>query len=212
MTDTLSTAPQTPQEAAQAARAADGPGNAATGLAGSVRAPNAWQLEKALSIAQQAVIALQGQSDRAYLDADEALDAIKAEGVDLPTIMRCILLAATEAEANAEAVKLRMDELAQRKARFDRQRETWRNTALMILQALPEAFPGGKFKDPLVNASIGHSRPGVVVTDIDKLEARFVKTEKSPILSLINTAITDGEVVDGASRRNGSDYLIIRTT
>ena len=192
------------------------PSEPVAGAGREARAPSAWQIERVMSAVQQALAALRDASPSETDEADGmellASPILAGHELDISNIMRRLLLAATEAKSNAEAVNGRMEALAARKARFVRQSDAWREAALQIIVTLPELFPGGKYKDALVSASVRHGKPGVLVTDIDKLEDRFVRVKREPDKTAIATAFADGEVVTGAEQSNARDFITIRTT
>ena len=177
----------------------------------AVRAPSAWALERAMSIAMQAIATI----SEADPDTDEAafLAIVRDAGVDVHGLMLRLCLAADEDGTNAEACKKREADTAARRQRFSRHEEAKRAAIFGILQALPELFPDGKFKHALADASIRRGKDGIIVTDEAKLPDRFVKTEKTPMKAEIAEAILkDGEIVPGAEKRNGSPYLHLKTT
>lgn len=174
-------------------------------------APNAWQIEKCLSIAHATLGRLLTGEDDQPTDAAELLALLASEGADIAKIMRRLLLAATEARSNAKAVKERMDHLHERLDRFKRHEAACRDIALSIMTTLPELFPDGLVKFPEVDARVGMTKPGVVVTDADKLEDRFVAITRTPVMAKINEAVADGEVIEGIERRNGAPMITIRS-
>jgi hypothetical protein len=177
----------------------------------AVRAPSAWALERAMSIAQQALAAAADQGGET--DADALLAITIDAGVDVHGLMLRLCLAADEDGTNAEACKKREADTAARRRRFSRHEEAKRAAIFGILQALPELFPAGKFKHALADASIRRGKDGIIVTDEAKLPDRFVKTERTPKKAEIAEAILkDGEIVPGAEKRNGAPYLHLKTS
>jgi hypothetical protein len=176
------------------------------------RAPSAWQIEKAMAIANDTLGRVLFGEDEQPTDAADLLALLKSEGADIGKIMQRLLLAATEAKSNADAIKARVSDLGQRRDRMKRHEASCRAAALSIMSALPECFPDGKFRDALVEARVGQAKPGIVVTDPSLLEDRFFKIERTPMLAAIAEAINDGEVIEGASVRNGAPFITIRTS
>lgn len=176
----------------------------------AVRAPSGWALERAMSIAQQALAAA---GDPGITDTDDLLAIVMGAGVDVHGLLLRLCLSAKEDEANAEACKKREVEVADRRKRFERNEETKRAAVFGIIQALPDLFPERKFQHALVLAGLRDGKDGIVVTDIDKLPVRFVETEKKAKMAELKTAILkDGEIIEGAEKRNGSPSLFIKTT
>jgi hypothetical protein len=172
-------------------------------------APSGWYLERAMSIAQQALAAAdQGNTS----DAITLLGIVREAGVDVRSLMQRLCLSADEDDQYAAACKLRENEIAGRRARFERHRDAKRAAIFGILQALPELFPKG-FKDALAEASIRRGKDGIVVIDQDKLPERFIKVEKTPKKAELAEAILkDGEIIPGAEKRNGAPYLFLKVS
>ena len=184
------------------------------GPAVAVRAPSAYSIERAVSAVQQAWESLRtdaADGDDYTDDADANLLVLEAASLDLQTTVRRLLLAATEAKANSETVKQRMDALADRGHRFDRHALAWREAALSIIQMFPDAFPKGKFKDALVSASVMVGKPGVVITDDAAIPDEYVHTKREPKKTLIRDDLLQGVVIPGAELRNPMPYITIRT-
>lgn len=183
--------------------------------------PSAWQIERVMSAVQQALAALQppepinGETDTDEAHAEGMMDWLVNHGganggIDLPLVMERLLLAADEAGASADNVDRRIEWLRTRKARFERREKAWREAALGIMTALPELFPKRSFKCDWISASVRTGKPGVIVTDVDKLEDRFVRVKREADKVAIATAFADGEIIEGAEQSNARDFLTIR--
>lgn len=205
MTDTPSPAPQAPQEAVQAVRAVDGPGNAATGLAGAVRAPSSFRIEQAMSVALATVARI--YADGEIVDDAALLAEIAKDGADVETLLTRLVRAALEAKAYAEAAEERAAQLYVRRTRFERQEEAWRGAAFAIMDALDmKQHKGADF-----TASISAGKPGVTITDEAAIPEQFFRTTHQLDKAAVNAAVKDGQVVPGAELTNGFPQLTIRS-
>ena len=184
------------------------------GVRESVRAPSAYTIERVVSAVQQAMDKLQlehTEGDAFTDDTDAQFITLDAATLDVHQVMLRLLLAATEAKANAEAVNARMDALSARKARFVRQSDAWREAALQIILALPELFPKGVFKDALVSASVRAGKPGTIITDEAALPDMYVRTKREPDKTAIRDDMLQGVVIPGAELRNPQPFITIRS-
>ena len=178
----------------------------------ATRAPSAWQIEKAMAIAHEYLSRPPLPDDEIPSDETLLLVALKDAGADLAALMRRLAYAATEARSMAQATKQRMDDLATRRDRFNRVQSNCRNALLAIVQAIPEAFPDGQFRDAAVDVRVAAGRPGIVVTDPNLLRNDLVVITRTPIMAAIKEAIKNGEVIEGVAERNAADYIVIRTS
>jgi hypothetical protein len=176
-----------------------------------VAAPSAWHLERAMSIAQQALAAASdAQSDPT--DANALLELVAQAGVDVRDLVLRLCLSADEDENFAEACKKREAEVAARRNRFERDKEAKREAVLGILQALPELFPGGKFKHALASASVRLGKPGIIITDEAALGDQYVRVIRQPDRAAIRADLEQGVVIDGVEQTNAKPILTIKVT
>ena len=143
---------------------------------------------------------------------DEVLGLLQSHGYDDPrAFVRDLALASKECAAAAEACSNLEVAYCLRRERHKKNEDRLRSECLRIMQALPELFPEQRLQDATVTVWINPPRPGVVVTDVDKLADEFVQITRTPKKTRIAEAIRDGEVVEGAEMRNGAPSLTIRT-
>lgn len=175
-----------------------------------VTAPSAWQIERvatALFRARDAVAATHADDDNMGAQLSElSLAAIGVRG-----IVERLLLAAAEAKASAEMVSRRIDDLRNREARFDRDEEVWREAAMDLIQAFPQDFPDGKFKSPLISASVKTGQPGVHISDETAIPDMYVRTIRQPDKASIRADMLQGVVIPGAELKNPQPHITIRT-
>jgi hypothetical protein len=171
-----------------------------------VNAPSAYAITAAMSAAQSALSRLEASGD---VDTDEAaaLAILRDEAPEIDEVLRRLLRAKGEAEANADAVKDRITALEHREARFARQSEEYRRTVFAILDALGVR----KWKSAEFTVSVLTGRPGVVITDPDALPDAFVKVTRAPDKAAIKAALEYGDDVRGAMLSNNLPTLSVRT-
>ncbi len=122
----------------------------------------------------------------------------------------CLELAeeAVDRELQAEAVKLRIDEMTDRKNRLNRTADTLRN---IILQCMERKSQKG-IQSPALTLSVSNRKKDMKITDESLIPSRFFKTQE-PILdkkALRESVLSDGEIVDGVEVIDGSISLTIR--
>jgi hypothetical protein len=168
-------------------------------------APSAWTLQQVMSIAQATLARMEADGT---LDTDEAalMDALRQEVPEVDDVLVRLLRAMGEADANAETAKARMDALALRRARFQRQHDACRAAVYAIFDALGMT----KWKHAEFTASVTPGRPGVVITDEAALPDAFVRVERKPDKALIKSALDSNLPVPGATISNGLPTLTVR--
>jgi hypothetical protein len=173
------------------------------------RPPSGYAIQRAVSAAHDAIKTAIAEPDS---DLQELLDALPAAD-DPRAVLRRLCLAALEAEAWDEAAAVRGRQLAARRQRFQRNSEALRNAARMVIELLPEVFRNSRYKDESLTVTVSDGPAGVVVTDAEKLERRFLRIPPpEPDKVLIGRALKDGEVVDGATLSNPQPVLRIKAT
>jgi len=160
--------------------------------------PSAWQIEQAMSVFQSLERNFNPETD------GEALEIAQS---DVHTMLHRVIRAALEAESFADAVALRVKDLAERKARYERRAEQLRGVAFAVMDVLGEQ----KITQPDFTASIraGSQRPTVV--DEDAVPMEYKRTVISVDKVAINTAIKDGVVIPGVEMSNAFPSLSIRS-
>lgn len=142
---------------------------------------------------------------------DEVLRADVIEGeTDIKAILASFLDKARESETMQEAIKIRIDAMSARKARYQRHEEGLRTIILSLLEtmgmktlALPEA-----------TLSISTRKPKAFVSNIDALPAEYVITEtvKKVDKDRLKEALdAGGPLPAGVSLDNGGRSLTVRT-
>lgn len=169
-------------------------------------APSAWTIQAVMAIANAT---LERMAREGTIDTDEAalMEALREGGADVDGLLVRLLRARSEADANGEAVAVRIVDLSNRKRRFDRQAEEYRAAAYSILDALGLT----KWRNAEFSVSVSPGRPGVIVTDETALPDRFVRVVRQPDKAAIKAALEQGEVVEGAQLSNGLPQMRILT-
>ena len=142
------------------------------------------------------------------LDDDEVLraDMFEAE-TSLHEVVGKLLERAREAETMAEAIKLRQDDLAARKARYERQKEAMRD----FIQTLMERTGQKKLPLPEATISMGFRAPSPIVVDEAALPDDCVKTIRKPDMAAIKAKWAADPSVPGVRLSNGSSFVTIRS-
>ena len=107
----------------------------------------------------------------------------------------------------ADLAKARLDALAERKARFERRRETYRAGALQVLERINLR----KLERPTFSASLRDLPGKVVVTDESALDEIYVRVSRKPDKDAIAAGLKNGDTVRGAELSNGGVGLTVRT-
>ena len=171
-------------------------------------APGYWDIKQPL---EQLYKLAKAMREEAGGDADSFFERLEAAKGDVRAVTLATCLAAIEAEQGALAIEAHMQDLDERRTRYWRRSEAYRNAAKSIMELVPQAFPEGKLRDALLTAYLAMGKPGVIVTDESKLEDRFVIITRTPNKTAIAEAILgDGEVVEGAEVKNAAPHLVIR--
>jgi hypothetical protein len=129
----------------------------------------------------------------------------EADGDPLAVIDR-IIEGALDAEAMAEAVQQRRQDLAERKARHERRADRLRQTAQDMLTALDITT----LSRAAYGASIGPGRAHVVITDEDRLPPDLVRIKREPNKDAIAKFLKAGEQVAGAELSNPQQVMTVR--
>ena len=173
----------------------------------SERAPSGYALTRAmgeLMAARERLLA-----EDATIAEDDRLfhDLLEGETDNALEILERVIRLSIESDNLAKAAKLRKDELAEREDRFRKRRDGLRAMAFSALDCLRPL----KIEREDFTASIRNGQPVVIVTDMDKLPAAFVRTKVEPDKTLIGAALKAGNTVDGATLSNSPPNIAIRT-
>jgi hypothetical protein len=142
------------------------------------------------------------------LAEDETLRADMVEGsTDAAAILSKIVDRMQEAEAMADAVERRMDDLAARRGTFQRRSEAMRSLALRIMTAAQVR----KMPLPEVTLSIRSVPPSLVINDESQVPAEFIKTETKIDRAKLKDALKAGTEIPGACLSNGGESLSVRS-
>jgi len=175
-----------------------------------VNAPNAWQIEQAMSALMSGRAALlAADPDLAAIAWDEAAlsEALKPETDDVFALLHRILRASVQARAMADAADKMLDDLTARRDRYKRRAETMRGTVFAAMDAL--GIP--KIELPDLTASIARGKPAALITDEAALPDEYWRTTRAVNKSAINDAIKNGVVVPGVEMTNAIPSLQVRT-
>ncbi len=163
---------------------------------------NGWKLEQAMSAFQSARERMRVQSD------DDTLAELMASETDVRTLLVATIRAAMESDAMADAAKQRMENLAERRKRYETRRDELRGVAFAVMDVLEER----KIEECDFTASIGKPRAGLIVTDEAEIPDDYWKTErKLDRAKLSEDVLKNGLVITGAMVANGIPTLTIRS-
>lgn len=139
-------------------------------------------------------------------DAEFAADVFEGQ-TDLNYVIAKLVETSLEADAMAEAIKLRASALSDRKMRFERKEEAARKLILSLLEqaGLP------KLQLTEATLSVRHIAPAPIVADADALPDNCVRIERKPDMKAIKAEIEGGREVPGVVMSNGRASLTIRT-
>ena len=141
------------------------------------------------------------------LQDDETLRADTFEGCSsLNEVLSRLLDMGQEAKAMAQAVKLRMDDIAARKARYERQEEGFRT----LIQSVMERANLSKVTLPEATLSISHIKPAPIIADEAAIPDALCKFKRSPDMAAIKDAVSNGNMPPGVNMSNGRSTLSIR--
>lgn len=141
------------------------------------------------------------------LAEDEQLRADMLEGeTNLHAVLERLLGVERDANSMVGAVKARIDDLQERKARAERRKDAMRGLMLRLMKAADLQ------KAPLTEAtiSVAKGRDSVEITDEAAVPKRFLKVVSSPDKGLIADALKAGKKVNGAALKTGSETLSVR--
>ncbi len=175
-------------------------------MSGAARAPSSYRVMNAvmeLAQVREMLLAIDPT-----IEDDPALfqDLLDGEGGDNLAVIERLIEASIETDALADAAKLRLADLAERRARFERRRDAYRAVALKALEAINLK----RLERPTWTASIGNRPPKVMVNE-DALPDRWFRVKREADKAALATALKAGETIDGATLSNGGVGLTVRT-
>lgn len=139
---------------------------------------------------------------------DDQLRADMFEGcTNLNEVLATLLDMSQGAKAMAQAVKFRMDDIAARKARYERQEEGFRT----LMQSVMERANLSKVVLPEATISISHIKPAPIISDEAAVPDALCKFKRSPDLKAIKDAVAEGQMPPGVAMSNGKTSLVIRS-
>lgn len=139
---------------------------------------------------------------------DEVLRSDMIQGAtNIDELLSRILEECSHAEAIAGAIKARMDDLGQRKVRYDRQSEGLR----ALIQTVLERADLKKYVLPEATLSVSYRAPSPIVSDETIVPDELCKFKRAPDMAKIKAAIASGSDVRGVTMSNGKSVLTIRT-
>ena len=159
----------------------------------------------AAEVVRRQIDALRTEFPDVFEDEDFAADVIEGQ-TDLYAILEDLSEQVADNEANVEAVKARIGQLYERKARIERTAGARRALIMRLMDA------AGQSKIPLPTAtlSLRNGAPKVVVTDESRIPARYTRTKVEVDKAALREALKTGETIDGACLSNGEATLSIR--
>lgn len=172
-----------------------------------MNAPNAWQIEQAMSALMSGRAALLANDPDLAADEAALSEALKPETDDVFALLHRILRASVQARAMADAADKMLDDLTARRDRYKRRAETMRGTVFAAMDAL--GIP--KFELPDITASIAKGRSRAIVTNELEIPDEYTLTTVKPNMEAIRAALSDGVVVPGVEMTNAIPSLQVRT-
>lgn len=147
-------------------------------------------------------------SDYPELEDDETLraDMLEAE-TDAHRLIERALSERNEANTLALAMKAREDELAARRARFERKSDAMRSLIRSVMQA------ARLDKVTLTEATVSTTKPraSVNITDLEAVPQGYFRLKKEADRTAIKTALEQGEAIPGAELAMSEAGIMIRT-
>jgi chromosome condensin MukBEF ATPase and DNA-binding subunit MukB len=139
-------------------------------------------------------------------ESDPDFVELLSSETDVLERLRRILRAARHTEAQSKALSEIQTEMRERKVRLDKKAESLRGVVLRALGELGLT----KLDAPDFSASVGASRPSVVITDEAALPDEVCALKRVPSKTAIAAALAEGPVT-GAEWSNATPVLTVRT-
>jgi hypothetical protein len=142
------------------------------------------------------------------LDTDEVLLSDMLEGAtDIATVLTELHRHIDDAKALRDGTAERLDELKDRKTRFDRRMQFYRDLILRVL----ETANLRKVELPEATLSLRNNPPQLIGDpDPNELPDEFVKVRREPDKAAIRSALEAGRAVPGFVLNNAPPSLTIR--
>jgi len=148
-------------------------------------------------------------ADYPELADDDQLRADMVEGeLDLRSVLSRVVFMKREADAQAEAVKIMRDQMAERIKRHERRSEAMRRLAQTLLDKVGTRH----FTLPEATLSVRSTPAPVIITDETLIPEYLMRVKREPNKAAIKDALKDNAVVPGAVLGNGGETLSIRLT
>lgn len=133
----------------------------------------------------------------------DTLDGISDAG---DVIARFVHLA-LEDQMMVDALGSRVKEMQERKSRFERRADRYRDAALALMLAIGER----KVERPDFTVTVRNNPATAHIEDLNIIPDRYCEIERKPKTREITAALRNGEPVIGAVLGNGSQSLSVRT-
>ena len=141
------------------------------------------------------------------LQEDETLRADMFEGeTELYAVIGKVIDQSSEAATMSEAIKHRMNDLRDRKARFERKEDALRGLVSDLMQKADLQ----KIQLPDATLSLRQIAPSPFVTDETALPDNCIRIKREPDMKAIKELIEQGISVAGTAMGNGKTSLTIR--
>jgi hypothetical protein len=139
---------------------------------------------------------------------DEDLRRDMLEGAtSFDEVLTRLVDAVQMSEAFADAVRVRIDALQERRQRIDRRADKIREAIATVMQH-------GRMTTtrlPIATLSLREGRPKAVIIEEDLIPAQFIRTRTSIDTAAVGAMLRCGEAVPGAVLSNAEPVLTIRT-
>lgn len=169
-------------------------------------APGPRSVMRAVSTLQQ--IAEQLRALCPDIEDDDALfsDTLQGEAPDALAVIERLIDASLAAADMAELAHVRLTDLAERKARFEKRRDAYRQVALQAMEAVNLK----KLERPHFTASL-RQMPAPLIIDEAALPDDAFRIKREPDRATIRKVLMDGGIVSGAQLGNPATGLTVRT-
>lgn len=157
------------------------------------------------AIVRQQIDSLRAAWPDVFGDDDTWAISVESQ-TDLHEFLREIERKREDAEALETALKLTMDNLRERRERFERREKAMRALMFSALQWADLT----KLELPEATLSIRNGQPKVLITDETQIPDEFMRIKKEPDKTLIKTALNNFEDVPGATMSNVEPVLAVR--
>jgi hypothetical protein len=171
-------------------------------------APSQHAVMRAVSTLQQ--LAEQLRALCPDIEDDDALfsDTLQGEAPDALAVIERLIDASLAAADMAELAHVRLTDLAERKARFEKRRDAYRQVALQMMEAVNLK----KLERPHFTASLRQMpAPLIIDRDVLSMDEWWRHPPPEPNKTDIRKALLDGVDIPGAQLGNPATGLTVRT-